>query len=197
MTHPSDKQNLDLTAILQQASDGNSLAVEELYSAVYGELQKIAQRRLARERSDHTLQATALVNEAYLKLVDQKKVQWQSRAQFYKIAARAMRRILVDHARRRGSLKRGGDLQKATFDDRIPQPKNDNLELIALDDALGRLEAVAPEQAKVAELRFFGGLSEDEIAEAMGVTARSVRRYWKAAKAWLRDELSQAEPDPS
>ena len=192
-----DRAGTDVTQILNDACRGDEAAAEQLYAAVYDDLRKIARRRLQSERAGHTLQATALVNEAYLRLVNQEASEWKSRSQFFRVAARAMRRVLVDHARKRTRQKRGGKQQQVTLDDGIAvagqEAEDANLELILLDRALGRLEKEQPDQAKVAELRFFAGLSEEEIAEVLEVTPRSVRRYWRAARDWLLKEVTRGK----
>lgn len=181
---------VDVTQFLREAADGDQAAVEKLFAAVYQDLRKIAQRRIAGERVNHTLQATSLVNEAYLRLVDQTRVEWQNRSQFYRVAARAMRRILVDHARKRMSRKRGGKQEQVPLDDELPSPDMpSDLEILHLDRVLDRLAAEHPDQARVVELRFFCGFSEEETADALGVTARTVRRYWRAARTWLYHEM--------
>jgi RNA polymerase sigma factor (TIGR02999 family) len=156
---------------------------------VYGELHRLAHRYMLRERVGHTLQTTALINEAYLKLIDAAKIPWQNRAHFFAISAGLMRRILVDFARTRGSRKRGGDVRKVELDEsRVPSPGRDT-DLIALDSALNSLAAVDPRQAKVVELRFFGGLAVDETAEVLEISPRTVKREWAVAKLWLLREM--------
>ncbi len=160
-------------------------AVDQLFPLVYDELRRLAAARMRKERADHTLQATALVNEVYLKLVDQSRVRWQNRAQFFAVAARAMHRILVDYARARGSEKRGGGQSPVTLED-IEAGAETGLDgLLDLDDALERLAGLEPRQARVVEMRFFAGLSTDEIAEVLDVSAATVDRDWRAARAWL------------
>ena len=164
---------------------------EELFGLVYNELRQVARAYMRRERADHTLQATALVNEAYLRLVQTNRVRWQSRAHFFAVAAQAMRHILVDHSRNKHALKRGG-----TFD-RLENPSDfaaniqDPETLLALDQALTRLARKDPRQAKVVELRYFGGLTEEEIAEVWNLSLRTVKREWSAARAWLFAELTR------
>jgi RNA polymerase sigma-70 factor (ECF subfamily) len=183
--------NTDLTATLSAATAGDPIAADRLMPVVYAELRRLAGFYLSQERGDHTLQPTALVHEAYLRLVDQTRVVWQNRAHFMSVAAQAMRRILVDHARKRAAMKRAGDMQKVTLDtalaigDDAVQP-----DLIALDMALDRLALEHPEKAQVVVLRFFGGLKEAEIAEVLNVSSRTVTRYWKYASAWLSRDLS-------
>lgn len=160
---------------------------------VYEELRRLARGFMARESRDHTLQPTALVNEAYLRLVDQSRVDWRGRSHFRAVGARVMRRILIDHARRRGGLKRGGDLQRVTLGDSILSPSDPDVdlpELLALNDALDELARLDERQARVVELRFFGGMTTVEIAETLGVSERTVADDWKHGRAWLKRELS-------
>lgn len=164
--------------------------MDRLMPLVYEELRRIARGRLRAERPDHSLTTTALVHETYLKLVDQTRVQWQDRAHFFAIASTMMRRILVDHARRRGSAKRGGERQKVSLE-AAPLPVEDEVErILALDEALESLASVDPRLCQVVECRFFGGLTEEETAEVLDVTPRTVQRYWAKAKALLYEELS-------
>jgi len=160
---------------------------------VYDELRRLARAFMARENRDHTLQPTALVHEAYLRLVDQSRVNWQGRTHFRAVGARVMRRILIDHARRREGLKRGGGQQRVTLGDSLLQPPDPDVdlpELLSLNDALDKLARLDERQARVIELRFFGGLTMSEIAEALGVSERTVGDDWKHGRAWLRRELS-------
>jgi RNA polymerase sigma factor (TIGR02999 family) len=156
---------------------------------VYDELRKLASRYLRRERSDHTLQTTALVHEAYLKLVDQKGADWQNRVQFFAVAAQLMRRILVDYARSHRASKRGGSLYKVSLDEALVPAEEKDAELLALDEALERLAAIDPQQSRVVELRVFAGLTQEEIAQAMDISPRTVRREWSMAKAWLHQQI--------
>jgi RNA polymerase sigma factor (TIGR02999 family) len=158
---------------------------------VYAELRRLAHRRLAGERPDHTLQTTALVNEAYLRLVDQSSLQWQNRAHFFAVAARIMRHILVDYARARHNAKRGGGVMKVTLDDAAEVSIERAAEMVALDDALTALAGFAPRKSQIVELRFFGGLSVEETAEALKVSPGTVMREWTLAKAWLQREISK------
>src|SRR5437867_361736 len=157
---------------------------------VYGELRRLAQHYLRRERPDHTLQATALVHEAYLRLIDQHSVTWQNRAHFFGIAAQMMRRILVNHAVAKRSEKRGGLETKLSLDEAVSFADQREVDLVALDDALKELEALDPQQSRVVELRFFGGLSIEETAEALGISPATVKRDWSTAKIWLRRAIS-------
>jgi RNA polymerase sigma factor (TIGR02999 family) len=177
----------DITALLRDWSGGDHEALERLMPAVYGELKRLAASYLRSERPGHTLQPTALVHEAYLRLQGQRSVAWSNRAHFFGIAARIMRRILVDHARRRGAAKRDAAALRLTLvddaaGDRAP-------ELIALDTALTSLERLDPQQARVVELRYFGGLTVEETAEAAGISTATVKREWRTARAWLRREI--------
>jgi RNA polymerase sigma factor (TIGR02999 family) len=180
-----------VTRLLADATAGDRAALDRLMPIVYDELRRIASRRLGGERQAHTLQTTALVNEAYLRLVDQRQVQWQNRAHFFAIAARMMRYILVDHARARGGAKRGGGATHVTLDDAIaPQAADSPESLLLIDDALSRLEQMDARKCQVAELRLFSGLSVDETAEVLKVSAVTVMRDWRMAKAWLQRELT-------
>jgi RNA polymerase sigma factor (TIGR02999 family) len=185
MTEPRDR----ITELLLELGQGEVHAADVLVPLVYEELRRIAGRQMGREHAGHTLTPTALVHEAYLKLVDQTRVQWVNRAQFFAVAARLMRRILLDHARRVHAGKRGGGWERLTLEDaQIPIAER-AAELIALDDALARLAALNPRLAQVVECRYFGGMTEDETAAALGVTDRTVRRDWVKAKGWLHQEL--------
>ena len=175
----------DVTMLLNAWGDGKQDALDELMPLVYQELRKLARSYLRAERPEHTLQPTALVNEAYLRLVDQKNVRWQNRRHFFGIAAQLMRRILVDHARKRQSEKRGGGQTLIPFEDAkgVPAKARD---LVALDDALNDFATIDPRSAKIVELRQFGGLSIDETAEVLEISPATVKRDWTVAKAWLR-----------
>lgn len=181
----------DVTQLLVDYSNGKREALDVLTPLVYGELRNLAARYLRRERSDHTLQSTALVHEAYLRLIDQNQVRWQNRAHFFGVAAQMIRRILVDHARTRHAQKRGGNAQKLSLDEAIGLPEQRDLDIIALDDALKLLAELDPQQSKVIELRFFGGLSIEETAEALGISPATVKREWVTARAWLLRQLSR------
>jgi RNA polymerase sigma-70 factor (ECF subfamily) len=179
----------EVTHLLLAWGNGDEAAFEQLVPLVHAELRRIARRQMAHERAGHTLQATALVNEAYLKLIDARQVRWQDRAHFFALSSRVMRRVLVDCARARGYQKRGMGAQKVTLDEgRIgsPQPAAD---VLALDEALEALSAIDPRKEQVVEMRYFGGLSIEETAEALGVSVRTVKRDWTMAKVWLRREL--------
>ncbi len=180
-----------ITLLLRAAGDGDRMAEAELISLVYSELRRRAAGYLRAERPDHTLQPTALVHEAYLKLVDQ-RCDWQNRSQFFGVAARQMRRILVDHARKRRSCKRVGLDELVSFHDVLATVREKPDELVAIDDALERLARVYPRQAKMVELRFFGGYSEAEIAGLLETSEQTVKRDWKFARTWLSRDLRQA-----
>jgi RNA polymerase sigma factor (TIGR02999 family) len=185
----------DVTQLLHQWSNGNRLALDNLTPVVYDELRRLAGIYLSRERSDHTLQATALVHEAYMKLVDQKNVRWQNRAHFFGIAAQMIRRILVDHARGVRAAKRGGGAMALSLDEALGVSEKRDLEIEALDDALEALARIDPQQARVVELRFFTGLSIEETAEVLGISDSTVKRDWVSAKAWLFRELSRRKSE--
>jgi RNA polymerase sigma-70 factor (ECF subfamily) len=179
----------DISTLLRAWSDGDHGAIDQLTPIVYRELHRLAQRYMKRERSGHSLQATALVNEAYMRLVDYKRMRWQNRAHFFAVSAQVMRRILVEHARRRNQ-KRGGGVPHVALDETLLVGDAPSTDLVALDDALRTLEQVDARKAKVVEMRFFGGLSVDETAEVLDVSPVTVRRDWSTAKAWLYRELS-------
>src|SRR5438552_3965913 len=182
-------RSVEVTGLLKAWSGGDQAALERLTNQVYNELRRIARRYMRNERAGNTLQTTALVNEVYLRLVDVKNVDWQQRAQFFAIAAQMMRRILVDAARARGSHKRGGRAIKVNVDEALVASPERDSSLVALDEALEAFSKVAPRQAKVVELRYFSGLSEEEIAEVLKITPRTVRRDRDFAKSWLMREL--------
>lgn len=179
----------NITHLLKEWSEGDERALDELTPLVYEELRQQAARYLRKERADHSLQATALINEAFLRLIDVKNVQWQSRAHFFAIAANLMRRILVDHARRRDAEKRGGPQMRLTLDDAFAIATEPDVDLLAIDEALDRLAKIDEQQARVVELRFFSGLSVEETAAALGVSPKTVKRDWSVARAWLRREI--------
>lgn len=182
------------TQLLIGWSRGDPKAADRLIPLVYDELRQLARSYLRRERSDHTLQATGLVHEAYLRLVDQTVTSWQNRAHFLGVAAQVMRRILVDHARRHRAEKRGGDWEKLQFDDAEVAPDGTrNVNLIALDDALKDLAKVDARQSRVVELRFFGGLTTEEVGEVLEISPRTVKREWRMARAWLQREVFAGE----
>ena len=178
-----------ITQLLVRWREGDQRALDELMPLVYDELHRLAAHYLRGERRGHTLQTSALVNEAYLRLAGQEETQWQNRAHFFAIAAQAMRRILVDHARRRSNQKRGGDAHKVSFDEGLIVSTERAAELVALDEALARLAEIAPRKSQIVELRFFGGLSIEETAEVLKVSPGTVMRDWTFAKAWLLREI--------
>ena len=181
----------EITLWLQEWSVGKAEALEALMPAVYDELHRQAASYLRRERAGHTLQPTALINEAYLKLIDQQHVNWQNRAHFFGIAAQAMRRILVDHAKSRHRDKRGGNAENLALEAaELAVSKTKSVDLIALDEALKRLAELDERQARIVELRFFSGMSVDETAEALGISAATVKNDWRTAKAWLFLEIN-------
>jgi len=182
-----------VTGLLAAWSRGNEAALRELMPLVHAELRRIAGSFFRRERPGHTLQPTALVHEAYLRLLGQHRVNWRSRAHFFAVAARLMRRILVDHARKRLYLKRGGGRRQVSLAEVPGLPGGDLVDLLALDEALCDLEAMDPRQRELVELRFFGGLGHEEIAETMAVSVSTVERQWRLARAWLYRRLAQAD----
>jgi RNA polymerase sigma factor (TIGR02999 family) len=179
----------NISHLLKEWSAGDRRALDRLTPLVYDELRHQATRYLRRERPGHTLQTTALIHEAYLRLIDAKDVDWQDRAHFFAIAANLMRRILVEHARRRDAYKRGGSQVRVQFDEALAVADETDVDLLAIDEALNRLAAIDPQQARVVELRFFSGLSVEETAAALGVSPKTVKRDWSVARAWLRREI--------
>ena len=180
----------DITGLLDDWGRGDRHALDRLLPVIYAELRRIAARQLRLEREGHTLQPTALVHEAYLRLVEQRSVDWQSRAHFFGVAAQVMRRVLVDHARMRNYQKRGGKLAHVELDEAATLATEQAAELVALDEALDALARLDPRKSRVVELRYFGGLSAEETAEVLGVSEVTVLREWGRAKAWLRREMS-------
>ena len=182
----------DISQLLREWGDGNRAALEELLPLVYDELHRQAERYLRRERIGHSLQTTALIHEAYVRLIDQRNVQWQSRTHFFAIAAQMMRRVLIDYARAKHREKRGGDNLRLSLDaaDVVATDEN-SVDLIALDEALKRLAELDEQQARVVELRYFGGLTLDETAEVLQISRATTARDWEVAKAWLRRELTR------
>jgi len=180
----------EVTQLLQAWSEGDEGALQKLMPLVYNELHRLARRYMAGESPGHTLQTSALVNEAYLRLVDVQKVNWQNRAQFFAVSAQLMRRILVDFARSRRSLKRGGDAPTVSLEEGLIVTSARGADMVALDDALKTLAAMDPRRSRVVELRFFGGLSAEESAEVLKVSAETVMHDWKLAKVWLLRQLS-------
>ena len=191
----NDTSNKEITQLLIKLTDGNEAVLEKLLPLIYDELRQLAGRYLRRERSDHTLQPTALVHEAYLKLVDQTQMRWQNRAHFIGVSAQVMRRILVDHARRHTAEKRGGAAAVLPLEEEIlvvsgSQTSEKGVELLALDEALENLSRLDPQKAKIVELRYFGGLSVEETAEVMNCSAVTIKRQWRMAKAWLYGQIA-------
>jgi RNA polymerase sigma factor (TIGR02999 family) len=182
-----------VTQLLEKFDPGDRHATEQLFADVYTELRALAVRYLRSERKDHTLQPTALVHEVYLKLVGQTRVAWQGRAHFLAIAAHAMRQILVDHARRHRAAKRGGHRHRIALDDNLVIESDRNMDLLPLEDALIKLTKLDPRQARMIELRFFGGLDITEVAEVTGISKRSAEREWTMVRAWLRRELGRSD----
>jgi RNA polymerase sigma factor (TIGR02999 family) len=179
-----------VTQLLVAWGEGDKAALDELMPVVYDELRRLAQRYLSRERPGHTLQTTALVHEAYLRLVDQRSVNWQNRAQFFGIAAQMMRRILINHAKDRHAKKRQGYAARVSLDDAVSFFEQRELDLVALDEALNGLALLDPQQTQIVELRFFGGLTIEEVAEVLGLSPATIKREWDSAKLWLRRQLS-------
>jgi RNA polymerase sigma-70 factor, ECF subfamily len=187
----AEPQSDDITHLLIDLTNGKHAAVDGLLPLIYGELRNLAGNYLRRERSDHTLQPTALVHEAYLRLVDQTQVNWQNRAHFFGVAAQMMRRILVDHARAHKAGKRGSDFQKLSLDENIDKAVERSADLLALDEALTELSKVDELKARIVEMRYFGGLSVEETAEVLGVTPITINRHWRMAKAWLFGKMQE------
>jgi RNA polymerase sigma factor (TIGR02999 family) len=179
----------DVTRLLARWGQGDREALDQLTPLVYNELRRLAKAYLRRERPDHTLEGTALVHEAYLRLIDQRQVEWKSRSQFFGLAAELIRRILVDHARARVAAKRGGGSFKLSLDDAIAPPQEKDLDLVALDDALQALARTDPQQSRIVELRYFGGLTIEETAEVLDISAATIKRDWVMAKAFLKREM--------
>jgi RNA polymerase sigma factor (TIGR02999 family) len=191
MSTPSSHQ---VTQLLLAWGSGDAAAFNELMPLVYAELRTLARRQMQRERSGHTLQATALVHEAYLRLIDQRQVHWQNRAQFFAVAAQVMRRVVVDYARKRRRIKRGGGTPHLSLDETALWTPSQSPQVLELDEALYRLAAVDERKSRVVEMRYFGGLSVEEVAAVLGVSENTVISDWAVAKAWLRRELeSQSE----
>jgi len=187
----SEGQTHEVTQLLVDWSNGDQSALERLMPLIDEELRRLAHRYMSRERVGHTLQTTALVNEAFLRLVNRKNLQWQNRAHFFGIAANLMRTILVDHARAHASTKRGGGARKLELDEALVISQQKASEVLALDDALKQLALIDPQQSRIVELRFFGGLTVEEAAEVLHVSPATIKREWSTAKAWLYHELSK------
>jgi RNA polymerase sigma factor (TIGR02999 family) len=186
----------DITKLLQGWQGGDGAALDALVPVVYKELRRLAHYELRKERPDHTLQSTALVHEAYFRLVGRDLPQWEGRTHFFAIAAKLMRQILVDYARRRRASKRGSGVCMLTLDDAMAMPQGKDVDVVAVDDALNTLAEVDPRQSRVVELRFFAGLSLEETSEVMGIATATVQRDWTAARAWLHREISRRPIPP-
>jgi RNA polymerase sigma-70 factor (ECF subfamily) len=188
--HPSEA---DVTALLSEMAEGSDSAAQKLVPIVYEELKQLARRYMRRERADHTLQTTALVHEAYMKLVGQESVKWQGRSHFFGVAAQIMRRILTDHARRNLRLKRGGSQQVLPLDEAVAFTPEHSDQLLKLDEAMDRLAKLDPRQSRIVELRFFAGLTVGETAEFLGISPKTVKRDWAVARAWLHVEVGGSD----
>ena len=193
---PQSDSTAQVTRLLGEINNGNQNALESLMPLVYDELRRIATRHLGRERADHTLQPTALVHEAFLRLVDQRTPHWQNRLHFLSVAATMMRRVLIDHAKARHRERRGGNQVRVVLEDNLASTDNRVLEVLAIDEALEKLAALDAQQARVVELRFFGGLSVEEAAQVMGVSTPTVKRYANAARAFLHREMKATLGNP-
>jgi len=187
----------NVTRLLHAATSGDRRDVDALMAAVYEDLRRLAVAEMQSERGDHTLQPTALIHEAYLKLIDQRHTDWTDRVHFFAIASRVIRRILVDHARRRDAAKRGAAYQRVTIEETDLPHRESDIDLLTLDEALTDLSQLDRRQSEIVEMRFFGGLTLEEIAKALSIGKRSVDREWRAAKAWLWLRLDGGEPEPS
>lgn len=183
----------EVTQLLLAWNSGDEAALDKLIPLVYEELRQVAKRYMRREREGHTLQTAALVNEVYLRLIDAKNVRWQDRAHFFAISAQLMRRVLVEFARRRGQIKRGGEARQISIEEALAVYRERNADVVALDDALTELAKLNTRQSRVVELRFFGGLTEEEIAEALKISPRTARNDWRLARAWLYRELNKEQ----
>jgi RNA polymerase sigma-70 factor, ECF subfamily len=195
-TQPSEAPVAEISVLLRAWSDGDRSALEKLTPIVYNELHRLARRYMKHERPGHSLQTTALVNEAYTRLVDYKRMQWQNRAHFFAVSAQLMRRILVEHARRH-NLKRGRGVQHVSLEEATIVGSVGEMDLLALDGAMNSLARIDPRKVQVVEMRFFGGLSVEETAEVLKVSSVTVKREWRAARAWLYRELTGATTDGS
>jgi len=191
---PDPLPSHELTELLRGWNGGDQKALERIVELAYPELRKMARRSLRRERPEHTIQATALVHEAYLRLVDVRQMRWQDRAHFFAITAKVMRRILIDHARAQGCSKRGGEMRRMSLDDALMISPESDPEIVRLDEALEDLAKFDSRKAQVVEMRYFGGLTSDEIASVLGISTQSVNRDWSLAKAWLVREMTRQEP---
>jgi RNA polymerase sigma factor (TIGR02999 family) len=192
LTNMSIPTSAEVTQLLLAWGDGDEAALEQLVPVVHAELRRIARRQMGHERIGHTLQPTALVNEAYMRLIDVRKVKWQDRAHFFAMSSRVMRRVLVDAARARGYQKRGAGAQKVSFDEALLGTPERATDLVALDEALQALANIDPRKSQVVEMRFFGGLSVEETAEALQISERTVKRDWTMARMWLMKEMKKS-----
>ncbi|HET8781901.1 MAG TPA: sigma-70 family RNA polymerase sigma factor [Pyrinomonadaceae bacterium] len=187
---PPPRQEHEITQLLAEWRDGNQAALDDLYPLVYDELHRLARRYMSRERKGHTLQTTALINEAYVRLVDQRNVQWANRSHFFAISAQIMRRILIDHARRQTYAKRGGGARQVSLEETAAVVQDDLSEFVRLDEALKSLAELDPRRSQVVELKYFGGLNNDEIAGVLKISKNTVIRDWNMARAWLYRQLA-------
>ncbi len=194
---PQEGDTHEVTQLLAQLSRGDERAADQLMPVVFEEFRALAASYMAREGRDHTFQPTALVNEAYLRLVDQRQTDWKDRSHFFAIGAQAMRRVLVDHARAKRREKRGGSAQRVALQDDIALSPGREEDVLAVNDALERLAQLDPRQARIVELRFFAGLNVEEVAEVLGVSKRTVESDWTMVRAWLRKELGEGDPAAS
>ena len=190
MKNDPPRQEHEITQLLAAWREGNQAALDELYPLVYDELHRLARRYMSKERKGHTLQTTALINEAYVRLVDQRNVQWANRSHFFAISAQIMRRILIDHARRHAYAKRGGGARPVSLDETAVLAQGDFSEFIRLDEALKSLAQLDPRRSQVVELRYFGGLNNEEIAGVLNISENTVIRDWNMARAWLHRQLT-------
>jgi RNA polymerase sigma factor (TIGR02999 family) len=188
----NEAQSGEITQLLVAWSHGEETALETLTPIIYGELRRLARSYMRQERADHTLQSTAVVHEAFIRLIDQ-NVEWKSRAHFFAIAANMMRRILVDHARAKLTSKRGAGMPRVGLDEQVMEAQERSVDLVALDEALAHLARIDPQRSRIVELRYFGGLSNEESANVLGISTATVQRQWSGAKAWLYRELSGRE----
>jgi RNA polymerase sigma factor (TIGR02999 family) len=197
MKNDPPRQEHEITQLLAAWREGNQSALDELYPLVYDELHRLARRYMSRERKGHTLQTTALINEAYVRLVDQKNVHWANRSHFFAISAQIMRRILIDHARRHAYAKRGGGARQVSLDETatMVMAQGDFSEFLRLDEALKSLAQLDPRRSQVVELRYFGGLNNEEIAGVLNISENTVIRDWNMARAWLYRQLSEGAPN--
>ena len=195
MKNDPPRQEHEITQLLAAWREGNQAALDELYPLVYDELHRLARRYMSKERKGHTLQTTALINEAYVRLVDQRNVQWANRSHFFAISAQIMRRILIDHARRHAYAKRGGGARQVSLDETATMVQDDFSEFLRLDEALKSLAQLDPRRSQVVELRYFGGLNNEEIAGVLKISENTVIRDWNMARAWLHRQLAGSAPN--